>query len=61
VGGLLDRSNGDEWRGWAVKFTGRLYVPWDRIRVGVWHDDGVYVKLCNIDTGRSWWIWRSGF
>ncbi len=43
------------WRFWAIKYTGRLYVPWERIRVGVWHDDGVYVKLCNIDTGRSWW------
>jgi hypothetical protein len=43
------------WRNWAVRFTGRLYVPWERIRVGVWHDDGVYVKLCSIDTGNSWW------
>ena len=43
------------WTWWAVKFTGRLYVPWERIRVGVWHDDGVYVRLCSIDTGNSWW------
>jgi len=43
------------WRNWAVKFTGRLYVPWSSIRVGVWHDNGVYVKLCSIDTGDSWW------
>jgi hypothetical protein len=44
-----------EWKWWAVKFTGRLYVPWSSIRVGVWHDDGVYVKLCDIDTGNSRW------
>ncbi len=44
-----------EWTHWAIKFTGRLYVPWERIRVAVWEDDGVYVKLCSIDTGRSWW------
>ncbi len=43
------------WRNWALKLTGRLYVPWERIRVGVWHDDGVYVRLCNIDTGNSRW------
>jgi hypothetical protein len=43
------------WRNWAVRFTGRLYVPWSSIRVGVWHDNGAYVKLCNIDTGNSWW------
>ncbi len=43
------------WRNWAVKFTGRLYVPWSSVRVGVWHDDGVYVKLCSIDTGNSRW------
>jgi hypothetical protein len=43
------------WRNWAIKYTGRLYVPWSSIRVGVWHDDGVYVKLCSIDTGNSWW------
>ncbi len=40
---------------WAVKCTGSLYVPWSSIRVGVAHDDGVYVKLCSIDTGNSWW------
>jgi hypothetical protein len=49
------------WVFWAVKFTGRLYVPWDRIRVGVWHDDGAYVKLCNIDTGRAWWGYSYDF
>jgi hypothetical protein len=43
------------WINWAIKFTGRLYVPWSSIRVGVWHDDGVYVKLCSIDTDDSWW------
>jgi hypothetical protein len=31
-------------------------VPWSSIRVGVWVDDGVYVKLCNIDTS----LWRTG-
>jgi hypothetical protein len=46
---------GSPYRYWAVKFTGRLYVPWSSIRVGVWHDDGVYVRLCSIDTGNSWW------
>jgi hypothetical protein len=45
-----------QWRGWAIRFTGHLYVPWSSIRVGLWHDDGAYVKLCSIDTGRSWWI-----
>ncbi len=44
------------WTYWAVKFTGTLYVPWERIRVGFWHDDGVYVKLCSIGTGISWWF-----
>ncbi len=43
------------WVNWAIKFTGRLYVPWSSIRVGVWRDDGVYVRLCSIDTGNSWW------
>jgi hypothetical protein len=43
------------WTYWAIKFTGNLYVPWSSIRVGVWHDDGVYVRLCSIDTGNSWW------
>jgi hypothetical protein len=43
------------WTNWAIRYTGRLYVPWSDIRVGVWHDDGVYVRLCNIDTGNSWW------
>ncbi len=43
------------WNNWAIKYTGRLYVPWSSIRVGVWHDDGVYVRLCSIDTGNSWW------
>jgi hypothetical protein len=33
-------------------------VPWSSIRVGVWHDDGVYVKLCSIDTGSSRWRLR---
>jgi hypothetical protein len=43
------------WSNWAIKFTGRLYVPWERIRIGVWNDEHVYVKLCSIDTGNSWW------
>ncbi len=43
------------WTNWAIKFTGRLYVPWGSIRVGVGHDDGAYMKLCSIDTGNSWW------
>jgi hypothetical protein len=43
------------WTNWAIKYTGRLYLPWSSIRVGVWHDDGVYVRLCSIDTGSSWW------
>ncbi len=47
------------WVNWAIKYTGRLYVPWSNIRVGVWHDDGVYVKLCSIDTGNSWWHYTS--
>jgi len=48
------------WVYWDVKFTGRLYVPWSSIRVGVWHDDGVYVKLCNINTGDTWWRYYVG-
>ena len=47
------------WINWAIKFTGKLYVPWSNIRVGVWHDDGVYVRLCSIDTGNSWWYYTS--
>ncbi len=47
------------WRYWAIKITGRLYVPWSSIRVGVWQDDGVYVRLCSIDTGNSWWVYSS--
>jgi len=47
------------WVNWAIRFTGRLYVPWSSIRVGVWHDDGVYVKLCDIDTGNSWWVYTA--
>jgi hypothetical protein len=39
------------WTYWAVKFTGRLYVQWERIRVGMLVDDGVY----SINTGNSWW------
>jgi hypothetical protein len=46
---------GTDWGSWAVRLTGRLYVPWSDIRVGVWRDDGVYVRLCSIDTGNSWW------
>jgi hypothetical protein len=30
-------------------------VPWSNIRIALRHDDGVYVKLCNINTGDSWW------
>ncbi len=47
------------WVNWAIKFTGRLYVPWSSIRVGVWHDDGVYVRLCSIDTGNSRWYYTA--
>jgi hypothetical protein len=43
------------WVLWAVKFTGRLYVQWERIRVGMLVDDGAYVRLCSINTGNSWW------
>jgi hypothetical protein len=46
---------------WAVRFTGRLYVPWSSIRVGVWHDDGFYLRLCSIDTGDSWWVYIWGY
>jgi hypothetical protein len=49
-----------EWTYWAVRLTGSLYVPWSSIRVGLWHDGGAYVKLCDIDTGNSWWF-NSGF
>jgi hypothetical protein len=45
------------WTNWAIKFTGRLYVPWSNIRVGVWQDDGVYVRLCSINTGSSRWTY----
>ncbi len=44
------------WTNWAIKFTDRLYVPWSSIRVGVWHDDSAYVRLCSIDTGNSRWF-----
>jgi len=47
------------WTNWAIRFTSRLYVPWSSIRVGVWHDDGVYVRLCSIDTGASRWVYTS--
>jgi hypothetical protein len=30
-------------------------VPWRDIRVGVWREDGVYVELCNINTGNTYW------
>jgi hypothetical protein len=43
------------WVFWAVKFTGRLHVPWSNIRVGVHHDDGITVRLCNIDFTRAEW------
>jgi len=47
------------WKNWAIRITGHLYVPWSNIRVGLWHDGGAYVKLCDIDTGNSWWYhWR---
>jgi hypothetical protein len=49
------------WFDWGIKYTGRLYVPWSSIRVGVWHDDGVYVRLCSIDTGNSWWRYTPQF
>jgi hypothetical protein len=58
---------GTAWNNYAIKFTGTLHVPWDRVRVGVWHGDAAYVKLCGIDTGTSWWVmtaprwsWTSG-
>jgi hypothetical protein len=44
-----------QWVNWAVRLTGRLYVPWSDIRVGVWQNKGTYVRLCSIDTGNSWW------
>ena len=50
-----------QWFNWGIKYIGRLYVPWSSIRVGVWHDDGVYVRLCSIDTGNSWWRYRPQF
>jgi len=43
------------WLTFAVRFTGRIYVPWSNIRVGVIHDEGAHLKLCDIDTGNSWW------
>jgi hypothetical protein len=49
------------WKGWGIRYTGSLYVPWRDIRVGVWHDDGVYVRLCSIDTGNSWWRYTPQF
>ena len=48
-------STATQWEDWAVRFTGSLYVPWSDIRVGVWQDEGAYVRLCSIDTGNSWW------
>jgi hypothetical protein len=59
---------GTAWNNYAIKFAGTLHVPWDRVRVGVWHDDAAYVKLCGIDTSTSWWVvtltprwsWTSG-
>jgi len=33
-------------------------VPWSSICVGVWHDNGAYVRLCSIDTGASQWSLR---
>jgi archaellum component FlaF (FlaF/FlaG flagellin family) len=44
-----------EWTYWAVRFTGRLYVPWSSIRVGVHHDDGITVRLCDINFNRDGW------
>jgi len=60
--------SGISWQNYAIKYVGRLYVPWSNIRVGVWRDDGAYVKLCDVDTGAAWWAttgapqwdWRSG-
>jgi len=48
--------SGTIWQNYAIKYVGRLHVPWRNIRVGVWHDDGVYVKLCDLDTGGRWWV-----
>jgi hypothetical protein len=39
---------------WGVRFTGRLYVPWSDIRVALWTDEAVYVRLCNINPNN--WI-----
>jgi hypothetical protein len=54
-------STATRWRTWAIKFTGRIYVPWSNIRVGAWHIEGAYVKLCSIDTGDSWWPFEVGY
>jgi hypothetical protein len=37
------------WEYWTVKYTGRIYVPWERIRIAARHDDSLYVKLCSIN------------
>jgi hypothetical protein len=54
-------STATRWRTWAIKFTGRIYVPWSNIRVGASHIEGAYVKLCSIDTGDSWWPFEVGY
>jgi hypothetical protein len=41
------------WTHWGVKYTGRIYVPWSDFRVGLWNDDGAYVRLCSI-TPSGW-------
>jgi hypothetical protein len=53
------------WSWWGVRYTGRLYVPWSDIRVGLWADDAVYVRLCSINPsnwlpGPSWFRRVSG-
>jgi hypothetical protein len=56
---------GTPWTYWGVRYTGRLYVPWSDIRVGLWVDDAVYVRLCSINPsnwlpGPSWFRRVSG-
>lgn len=36
------------WTYWAIRFTGRLYVPWRNIQVAVHVDDDFYLRLCSI-------------
>jgi hypothetical protein len=45
------------WVNYGLKFTGKLNVPWSGFRVGVWHDDHAYVKICSVNTNSSWWFY----